>query len=79
VVQLSSQKSEAEAQASFRALQSRYPIELGNRQPIIRRADLGSKGVVYRTNVGPFPTAQEAAQFCANYRAAGGQCIVPSH
>jgi hypothetical protein len=79
VVQLSSQKSEAEAQASFRAMQSRYPIELGSRQPIIRRADLGAKGVVYRTNVGPFQSAQEAQQFCANYKAAGGQCIVPTN
>ena len=79
VVQLSSQKSESEAHASFRAMQARYPIELGNRQPIIRRADLGAKGVVYRTNVGPFQTAQEAQQFCANYKAAGGQCIVPSN
>ena len=34
----------------FRAMQAKYPIELGSRQPIIRRADLGAKGVVYRTN-----------------------------
>ncbi len=79
VVQLSSQRSEADAHATFRALQSKFPIELGNRQPIIRRADLGAKGVVYRTNVGPFATSHEANQFCANYKAAGGQCIVPTH
>jgi hypothetical protein len=77
VVQLSSQKTEAEAQASFRALQAKFPSELGDRQLIIRRADLGAKGVVYRANVGPFATASEAQQFCANYKAAGGQCLVP--
>src|SRR5262249_34076968 len=44
VVQLSSQKSESEAQASFRSLQAKFPNELGGRQPIIRRVDLGSKG-----------------------------------
>ena len=49
VVQLSSQKTESEAQASFRSLQAKFPNELGGRQPIIRRADLGSKGVFYRT------------------------------
>src|SRR5262249_221139 len=54
VVQLSSQKSEAEAQSSFRSLQAKFPNELGDLQPIIRRADLGSKGVFYRTLVGPF-------------------------
>src|SRR5262249_27760129 len=74
VVQLSSQKSEAEAQSSFRSLQAKFPNELGDLQPIIRRADLGSKGIFYRTLVGPFASAQEASQFCANYKAAGGQC-----
>jgi hypothetical protein len=79
LVQLSSQKSEAEAQSSFRNLQAKFPNELGDLQPIIRRADLGSKGVFYRTLVGPFTSAQEASQFCANYKAAGGQCVVPNN
>ena len=79
VVQLSSQKNEAEAQSSFRSLQAKFPNELSGLQPIIRRADLGSKGVFYRTLVGPFASAQEASQFCANYKAAGGQCVVPNN
>ena len=77
VVQLSSQRTESDAHATFRSLQAKFPNELGNRQVIIRRADLGSKGIVYRTNVGPFATVREASQFCASYKAAGGQCIVP--
>ena len=76
VVQISSQRSEAEAQASFRALQAKYPSVLGNRQPLIRRADLGSKGVYYRAQVGPFANAEDANQLCSNLKAAGGQCIV---
>ncbi len=79
VVQLSSQKSESEAQSSFRSLQAKFPNELGDRKPIIRRADLGNKGVFYRTNVGPFASAQEASKFCASYKAAGGQCVVPNN
>jgi SPOR domain len=79
MVQLSSQKSEAEAQSSFRSLQTKFPNELGGLQPVVRRADLGSKGVFYRTMVGPFASAQEASQFCANYKAAGGQCVVPNN
>ena len=79
VVQLSSQKTESEAQSSFRSLQAKFPSELGSRQPIIRRADLGSKGVFYRTMIGPFASAQEASQFCATYKAAGGQCVVPNN
>ena len=78
-MQLSSQKTEAEAASSFRSLQAKFPNELGDRQPIIRRADLGAKGVFYRTMVGPFATAQEANQFCASYKAAGGHCVVPNN
>jgi hypothetical protein len=78
LVQLSSQRSEAEAQSSFRSLQAKFPNELGDRQAIIRRADLGSKGVYYRTMVGPFKSAQEASQFCSSYKAAGGQSVVPT-
>ena len=78
-MQLSSQKTESEAQASFRSLQAKFPNELGGRHVVIRRVDLGSKGVVYRTMIGPFASAHEAGQFCANYKAAGGQCIVPTN
>jgi len=79
LVQLSSQKTEAEAASSFRNLQTKFPNELGGRQPVIRRADLGAKGVFYRTMVGPFASAQEANQFCASYKAAGGSCVVPNN
>jgi hypothetical protein len=80
VVQLSSQKSETEAQASFRSLQAKFPKELGDRDAIVRRADLGpTKGVYYRVMVGPFGSAGEADQFCSGFKAAGGQCIVPKN
>jgi hypothetical protein len=79
MVQLSSQKTEAEAHSSFRSLQARFPNELSGLQPTVRRADLGSKGIFYRTMVGPFASAQEAGQFCANYKSAGGQCVVPNN
>jgi hypothetical protein len=76
VVQVSSQRSEADAQASFRSLQSKFPRELGEREAIVRRADLGPKGIYFRTMVGPFGTAGDADQFCGDLKAAGGQCIV---
>jgi hypothetical protein len=76
VVQISSQRSEADAQASFRSLQSKFPKELGDREAIVRRADLGPKGVYYRAMVGPFGSAGDADQFCSGLKAAGGQCIV---
>jgi hypothetical protein len=76
VVQISSQRSEADAQASIRSLQSKFPRELGDREASVRRADLGQKGIYYRAMVGPFGTAGDADQFCGSLKSAGGQCIV---
>jgi hypothetical protein len=76
MVQLSSQKTEAEAQTSFRAMQGKYPSVLGSRSPVVRRADLGEKGVFYRAMVGPFGSQSEASQFCGSLQSAGGQCVV---
>jgi hypothetical protein len=75
MIQVSSQRSEADAQASFRALQNKFPSVLGSQTPVIRRADLGEKGTVYRAMVGPFGSQEEADQFCSSYRSAGGQCL----
>jgi len=75
-VQISSQRSEAEAQASFRALQAKYPDLMTGRQPIIRRADLGDKGIYFRAMVGPFASLDQASQFCSSLKSAGGQCVI---
>jgi cell division protein FtsN len=75
-VQVSSQRSEEEAQSSFRDLQAKYPNVLGGRAPIIRRADLGAKGIFFRIMVGPFASADEATELCSNLKAAGGACLV---
>lgn len=76
VVQVSSQKNEADAQASYRALQGKFPSVLGSRAALIKRADLGDKGVFYRAMIGPFDSAEDAAQLCGNLKTAGGQCVV---
>jgi hypothetical protein len=75
-VQVSAQKSEAEAQSSYRAMQQKYPGMLGSREASIRRADLGQAGIWYRAQIGPFTTAEQATAFCDNLKAAGGQCMV---
>lgn len=74
-VQVTSQRSEGEAQAAFAALQAKFPGVLGGRQAVIRRADLGDKGVYYRAQV-PFGSQGEAADFCASLKSAGGQCVI---
>ena len=76
LVQVSSQRSEADAQASYKALQGKFPSVLGSHAPVIKRADLGEKGVYYRAMVGPFGSPEEASQLCGSLKSAGGQCVV---
>jgi hypothetical protein len=77
VVQVSTQRSEADAQASYRSLQQKYAPVLDGRDPIILRVDLGaSGGVFYRAQVGPFRTSEQASTLCDLLKIAGGQCLV---
>ncbi len=75
-VQISLQRSKADAQASVRQLRAKFAKELSDQEATIRRADLGPKGVYYRALVGPFGSADDADRFCAKLKAAGGQCTV---
>jgi cell division septation protein DedD len=76
VVQLSSQKTEEEARASFKVLAAKYAQVFGDREPFIKRVTIPEKGTFYRANVGPFATSAEANHFCSNLKIVGGQCIV---
>jgi hypothetical protein len=75
-VQVTSERSESSAQAAFRVLQAKYPQQLGGRQAIIRRADLGASGTYYRAVVGPLRSAEEAKRLCSGLKAAGADCII---
>ena len=75
-VQVSSQRSEAEAQAAFKSLQAKYPGQLGGKQALIHKVELGEKGTYYRAMVGPFGDSNAANELCSGLKAAGGQCFV---
>ena len=75
LVQVSSQTSEADAKASYKMLQGKYPAVLGSRSASIRRAEPNGK-VVYRSMVGPFGSQEEANQLCGSLKTAGGQCVI---
>jgi hypothetical protein len=76
LVSITSQPSEAEAEAAFRSMQKKHPDQLSSRTPVIKRVE-GKKGVAYRALVGPFASREEATRFCSTYSSAGGQCWVP--
>jgi len=75
LVSVTSQPSEAEAQASYRALQSKYASVLGSQSPVVARGNSKSGVATYRAGV-TFASSAEATQFCHNYTTAGGQCWV---
>ncbi len=78
MVQVSSQRSEDAARATFRDLQARYPSILGRYDINIQRADLGDRGTYYRVRVGPFASAN-AQSLCSQLKNAGGDCILSPH
>ena len=73
-VQLSSQRTEGDAQASLRTLQSRLGGLLNGAQLQVRPVNLGSKGVWYRV-VLPTGSFQQATQACATIKANGSDCV----
>lgn len=75
-VQVSSRRSQADARAALQRAQSRYGSVLSGQRVMVRRVDLGAKGVYYRAMVGPFGSSDEATQLCSRLKAAGGSCFV---
>jgi cell division protein FtsN len=76
VVQVTSQRSEADARAAYAHLQKRFPQVLGPYQASIQTATVGDRGTYYRVRVGPFGSSTDASTVCNNLRAAGGDCVV---
>jgi hypothetical protein len=75
-VQVTSQRSEAEAQAAYRALQGKYGSALSGKPMFVHKVDLGSKGVYYRAMVGPYTNQADAGHVCSSLKSAGAQCFV---
>lgn len=73
-VQLGAPGSEAEARATFAALQRKYPGQLSGQSPIVRKTELNGK-TVYRLRVGPY-SREDASTMCSALQAAGGQCFI---
>lgn len=76
LVQVSSQRSMEQAEASFADIQQQYPSVLAGMKPVIQEADLGDKGIYFRVRVGPWASRDEAIRVCESLQAAGGSCFV---
>ncbi|WP_448952280.1 SPOR domain-containing protein [Labrys neptuniae] len=76
VVQVSSQRSPADAQAAFQSLQRRFGSVLGGMKASVRKVELPDRGTYYRVRVGGWSTPAEATAFCGKLKAAGGDCVI---
>jgi hypothetical protein len=75
LVQISSQRTEDAARATYRDLQARYPNILGSYDVNIQRADVPDRGTFFRVRVGPF-SQNDAQRLCDDLRQAGGDCVL---
>jgi SAM domain (Sterile alpha motif)/SPOR domain len=75
-VAVASERSAADADAVFRSLRAKFPNQLGGREPIVRRTDLGPEGIYYHASIGPFMSMKAAARVCSLLKAAGQSCLV---
>ncbi len=50
--------------------------QLGGQHTMVRRVDLGTKGVYYRAMVGPLASSEAARHMCSKLRAAGASYLV---
>lgn len=74
-VQISSQPSEALAQASLQSLSGRYADVIEGRSVGIQSADIPGKGMFYRVRVAT-ASKDEASALCSRLKSAGGNCFV---
>ena len=75
VVQIASLPSEAEAKTSYARLSAKFSGIIGGRGVDIRKAEIKNKGTYYRVRI-PAGSKQEAQSLCADYKKAGGSCLV---
>lgn len=73
-VQFAAVKSDTDAKAKWKKLQSSYTF-LGGMPLDVQKADLGAKGIFYRVRSGPMPLDQ-AQDLCSKVKAAKGDCLV---
>lgn len=73
---IASYKDPSNADPGWRILKKRYDAVLAPHEPMVRRVDLGSKGVFYRLLAGPIADRAAAAAQCRRLAESGQYCKV---
>lgn len=74
MVQISSQRSDAEARHALAAAEQKY-ASLGIKGGDVQQADLGARGMYYRARLAG-GTHEQAVALCSQIKAQGGDCVV---
>ncbi|MCF6327144.1 MAG: SPOR domain-containing protein [Devosiaceae bacterium] len=74
-VQLASQRDEGIANQTAATLQARFSSSLQGGSLLVRRVDLGTRGIYYRVQL-PTNTLAQANSICESIKGAGGDCFV---
>lgn len=75
-IQLASVKSEADADKEWTRLRKIHGDLIGDLQPTVQRADLGTQGIFYRIQGGPLASREAAAELCEKLKAKNQGCLV---
>jgi len=75
-LQLASVPNEGDVDGEWKRLRKRIGAPLADLELHVERADLGSKGIFYRLQAGPFADRAAATATCQDIRAAGGDCLI---
>jgi SPOR domain len=75
-VQLAALKTEADAKGAWKRLAAKYPDILGPLALHLEKVDLGTKGIYYRVQAGPFTHKNAARDICTKLKPKGQPCLV---
>ena len=76
VLQIGAFKSQAEADAAWRAYSGRHAALLKGYGPNVQRVDLGDKGIWYRLRIAGFADRDVASALCDRLKADSGACFL---
>jgi len=74
-VQISSQKNEQVAWGVWKKLKAKHEI-LADQKPVVMKADLGDRGIVYRLRLAGFDNQDSARGLCSKLKSRGVSCYV---
>jgi cell division septation protein DedD len=75
-VQLLAARSQDDAMAAWKKLQSKNSDVLAGMNGMVARADLGDRGVFYRLRVGPIANEQQAKSLCSTLSGRKVSCLI---